>query len=127
MRLHDGDRCRSYDAVIRVYDEAGNVIEPTKTLAILGRSVPFGRFWYCEPADAIDYVFQPITWCCDSRLRCSGQGDRNAQPRGRFQKEMVSSNEGSVLLLLVVYRLVCGALAFRTGFARADHAGFAIG
>ena len=23
----DGDRCRSHDAVIRVYDEAGNVIE----------------------------------------------------------------------------------------------------
>ena len=27
MRLRDGDRCRSHDAVIRVYDEAGNVSE----------------------------------------------------------------------------------------------------
>ena len=42
-------------------------------------------------------------------------------------QRVVSSNEGSVLLLLVVYRPVCGALALRIGFARADHAGFAIG
>jgi len=27
VRLRDGDRCRSYDAGIRVYDTAGNVIE----------------------------------------------------------------------------------------------------
>ncbi len=27
MRLRDGDYCRSHDTVIRVYDEAGNVIE----------------------------------------------------------------------------------------------------
>jgi hypothetical protein len=27
VRLRDGNRCRSHDAVIRVYDEAGNVIE----------------------------------------------------------------------------------------------------
>ena len=27
MRLRDGDCCRSHDAVIRVYDEAGNGIE----------------------------------------------------------------------------------------------------
>ena len=27
MLLRDGDRCRSHDALIRVYDEAGNVIE----------------------------------------------------------------------------------------------------
>ena len=27
MRLRDADRCFSHDAVIRVYDEAGNVIE----------------------------------------------------------------------------------------------------
>jgi hypothetical protein len=27
VRLRDDDRCRSHDAVIRVYDEAGNVLE----------------------------------------------------------------------------------------------------
>jgi hypothetical protein len=27
MRLRDGDRCRSHDAVIRVYDDAGSLIE----------------------------------------------------------------------------------------------------
>ena len=27
MLLRDGNRCRSHDAVIRVYDAAGNVIE----------------------------------------------------------------------------------------------------
>jgi hypothetical protein len=27
VRLRYGDRCRSHDALIRVYDEAGNVIE----------------------------------------------------------------------------------------------------
>ena len=27
MLLRDGDRCRSHDALIRVYDEARNVIE----------------------------------------------------------------------------------------------------
>jgi hypothetical protein len=27
VRLRAGDRCRSHDAVIRVYEDAGNVIE----------------------------------------------------------------------------------------------------
>jgi hypothetical protein len=27
VRLRDGDRCRSHDALIHVYDEAGIVIE----------------------------------------------------------------------------------------------------
>jgi len=28
---------------------------------------------------------QPVTWCCDSRLRCHWQCDRDAPARGRFQ------------------------------------------
>jgi len=28
---------------------------------------------------------QPLTRCCDSRLRCRGQRDRNARAQGRFQ------------------------------------------
>ena len=34
MLLRDGDRCFSHDAVIRVYDDAGNVIETHERTAL---------------------------------------------------------------------------------------------
>jgi hypothetical protein len=41
---------------------------------LISDALPFGRLWYGEPdaiGNAIDYgeVFQPLTCCCDWRLR----------------------------------------------------------
>ena len=41
---------------------------------LISDALPFGRLWYGEPnaiSNAIGYAsqLQPITWCCDSRLR----------------------------------------------------------
>jgi len=30
--------------------------------------------------------YGPLTWCCDSRLRCRWQRDRHARAQGRFQR-----------------------------------------
>jgi hypothetical protein len=34
-------------------------------------------------------VSQPVTRCCDSRLRRSGQRDLDARARGRFQRVLI--------------------------------------
>jgi hypothetical protein len=51
---------------------------------LISDALPFGRLWYTKPDDAnrIREVSQPVTWCCDPRLRCSGQRGRNARSCG---------------------------------------------
>ena len=38
---------------------------------LISDALPFGRLWYTKPDDAVEYAkfFQPITQCCDPRLR----------------------------------------------------------
>ena len=82
---------------------------------LISDAMPFGRLWCTKPDQAVIRVYD-----------AAGTVIETHEHKGDF-KRMVNSNGSSVLLLLVVYRPVCGALAPRTGFARADHAGFAIG
>jgi hypothetical protein len=58
---------RSHDAVIRVYDESGNVISDARAQGRFQRLV---KFWRSASA------LQGVGW----------QRDRNAQANGRFQK-----------------------------------------
>ena len=55
---------------------------------LISDALPFGRLWYDEPnavSNAIGYAeaLQPLTRCCDSRLRCDGQRHRDARAKGR--------------------------------------------
>src|SRR4029450_4237300 len=44
--------------------------------------------WACNTTDSNQprRVLQWLTQCCDSRLRCGRQRDRNGRARGRFQR-----------------------------------------
>src|SRR5215831_14670237 len=77
------------EAVKHVYE-----VRPRKDhrgVDVISDVLPFGRLWYGEPNAAanvnrIRAILQPFTRCSDSRLRCSGQGDRDARAQGRFQR-----------------------------------------
>jgi hypothetical protein len=47
---------------------------------LISDALPFGRLRYGEPNAISNVKFRgPLTQCCDSRLRYSGQRDRNAR------------------------------------------------
>jgi hypothetical protein len=55
---------------------------PTPSPVVRGTKRNQQRNQICE-------VSQPLTQCCDPRLRCSGQHDRNARARWRVQRGCV--------------------------------------
>jgi len=44
-----------------------------------------GWIAFCE-INRLREILQPLTWCCDSRLRWIWQRDRDARPQGRVQR-----------------------------------------
>jgi hypothetical protein len=57
---------------------------------LISDALPFGRLWYDTPDHAMGYAIalQPFTRCCDPRLWCGWQRDRNARAQGGFQRLM---------------------------------------
>jgi hypothetical protein len=85
--------------------------------------------WYAEPANskAIGYA-KFFSRSHNAVIRVyDGAANMIEKHEHKGDFKVVSFNESSVLLLLVVHCPVCGALAFRARFARADDARFAIG
>jgi hypothetical protein len=63
--------------------------EDHRGVALISDALPFGCLWYGEPnaiSNAVGYAkfFSRSRY---SRLRFSGQRDRDAQAQGRFQRE----------------------------------------
>jgi hypothetical protein len=60
-------------------------------VGLISDALPFGpavvrRAKRSQQCGRLREVFQPLTSCCDSRLRLSGQRDRNARARGQVQR-----------------------------------------
>jgi hypothetical protein len=69
VRLRDGDRSRSHDAVIRVYDEAGNVIETHEPRAISKSGKRFVRINVTHMIERLFGLPGEITGATQRRLK----------------------------------------------------------
>jgi hypothetical protein len=64
--------------------------EDKRGVDLISDVLPFGRLWYTEiRRNRIHETSQPLTLCCDSRLRSDWQRDRNARAQGRFQGAVI--------------------------------------
>jgi hypothetical protein len=61
--------------------------EDKRGVDLISDVLPFGRLWYTEiRRNRIHETSQPLTLCCDSRLRSDWQRDRNARAQEWVQR-----------------------------------------